>query len=431
MDSHLTIVQHNVQSINNKKPLVKSFLEQHKVDILLLNETWQKDTSNPIKFSGYNFLGKNANNEHGGVGILIKNTFKYKLLPTTFYQDVQSIAISLETNIGSVSLLCVYCPPKNKNNNYCKINKLKNIIAGLPKPCIVSGDFNAHHIAFGCHCTNSRGKTLFDIFDEQDLCLLNTGVSTTVQRPNTNSSAIDVTGVSPILAPLCEWSVGDDPLGSYHYPTFTKLSLIPSKYSVNNTVEKFLFHKADWSNYYTVSEQYFKSITFNEKDPVQAYDHFCEVLKTLRKECIPYVKIEGPRLFKTPAPWWDENCERAVKNSRDALQIYKRDGLLENYIKYKQLDAHKKIIIKTAKKNSWHKLCSTFNRYTPITQVWNYMKIFKRMKTQSQYKNDVWIPDFISKFSQDNNSTRLNTSIFQLNNDSEMYFLFYFFLFSF
>ena len=276
MDSKLSIVQHNIQSINNKKPLLKSFLTQYNIDILLLNETWLKNTSSIIKIPGYNFVGQNAKNEHGGVGILLKNTLKYKLLPTKFYEDIQSIAISLETSVGVLSILCVYCPPRNKNK--CRINKLKNIINDLPKPCLVSGDFNAHHIAFGCHSTNSRGRSLFDIFDENDLCILNSGMPTTLQRPNSNSSAIDVTGVSPVLAPLCEWSVGDDTLGSYHYPTFTKINLSPSKYAVNNKVEKFLFSKADWIKYYKKSEEYFNSLTFNELEPLQSYNKFCEIL---------------------------------------------------------------------------------------------------------------------------------------------------------
>lgn len=125
----LRVAQHNIQSINNKQP---PFLNENNVDICLLNETWLKSTSRPVRFPGYNFIHKNAKNEHGGVGILIRNNMKYSQLNTSFYEDIQCIAISLETHIGLISILCVYCPPDKR----IRMNKLDNIIHNLPKPCI-------------------------------------------------------------------------------------------------------------------------------------------------------------------------------------------------------------------------------------------------------------------------------------------------------
>lgn len=107
----LKLMQFNIQSINNKKWLLKTILKDNSIDLCLLNETWLKKSSPSVNITGYNYIGKNAQNEHGGVGILIRNTLQYKTIKTAFYQDIQSIAIVVSTVSGPVSILCVYCPP--------------------------------------------------------------------------------------------------------------------------------------------------------------------------------------------------------------------------------------------------------------------------------------------------------------------------------
>lgn len=389
----------------------------------MLNETWLKDNQF-FSVPGYNFINKNAKNKHGGVGILIKNTIKYSIIPTSFYQDIQTVAVSIETSLGPLSILCVYCPPRN-NNNSIRFNKLRNIISNIPKPCVISGDFNAHHVAFGCSTTQSRGRELLQIIDDENLCLLNSGCTTTVGRPNCSPSAIDISCVSPMLAPLCEWRVGDDCLSSYHYPTFIDIQITTSKFKSNNDIShKYLFHKANWSHYCEVSENIFKQFILTP-DPIINYNNFCNKLNELKERCIPVLK---PKLGKSviPAPWWNEECEQAVKCSKLALLNYRNTLTIETYIEYKRLDALKKRIIKEAKKDSWRKLCESFNRNTPMSTIWNYMRKFKRIYTDKNiYRNDDWIPHFIKKLALQSYSSSSNIdNIFNSGNDKQdNYFL--------
>lgn len=385
----------------------------------MLNETWLKDNQ-LFSIPGYNFINKNAKNKHGGVGILIKNTIKYNIIPTSFYQDVQTVAVSILTEFGPLSILCVYCPPRSSNNIHI-FNKLRNIISNLPKPCVIAGDFNAHHVAFGCSTTQSRGRELLQIFDDENLCFLNSGSATTVGRPNCNASAIDISCVSPMLAPLCEWRVGDDPLGSYHYPTFIDILTSASNYKSNNDlVRKYLFHKANWSQYYELSENIFDEFLFSS-DPIINYNNFCEKLNILKEKCIPVWKPKHRKSPISPAPWWNKECERAVKSSKEALLNYRNSLTMETYIEYKRLDAIKKRVIKEAKKDSWHKLCDSFNRNTPISTIWNYMRKFKRIYTDRNiYRNDEWVPQFIKKLALQSNSSNISMdSIFNSGNEVE------------
>ncbi|KAH9636876.1 hypothetical protein HF086_010657 [Spodoptera exigua] len=324
----------------------------------------------------------------------------YTTLQTTFYEDVQTVAISLSTELGDLSILTVYCPP---HSGHTRLNKLRNIIKELPKPVFISGDFNAHHIAFGCVSTKGRGQQLYDISDELDLCLLNDGSFTTNNRPNCNPSAIDITFTSAVLAPLCDWTVHDDSMGSYHFPTITNLTLAVNKYQTNPPIEKFLYKKADWVKYCEISETLFNDINVDTENPLKSYNTFCNRLSSLKLLCIPkYTKTSSYR-SRPPAPWWNEKCEQSVIKSYQALKYYRSNPTMDNYIIYKKLDALKKRTISEEKKNGWRNLCESFNRNTPISKIWNYIKMFKGRKTHNKSLSDEFVLPLLDKLS-DNGS---------------------------
>lgn len=292
---------------------------------------------------------------------------------------------------------------------------MKRILNSLPKPCLISGDFNGHHLAFGCATSNARGNALYGVFDEQDLCILNTGSPTTVQRPTRNASAIDVSCASPVIAPLCEWRVGDDSLGSDHYPIFIDMNISPLFYKINDNIEKFLFHKADWTKYFLQSKELSESFQVDMDNPVECYNNFCEILNTLKIDCIPVYKGNSiSRVVKAPAPWWNDDCDKAVNKAKEALLKYRLEYTMESFIEYKKLNAAKKLVLKETRKNSWKVLCTSLNRYTAISKIWNYVRRFKRIHlNRNIHRNDEWIPDFISKFSQTLDNSNIDNNNFE------------------
>lgn len=414
--SKLRIAQFNIQSANSKKPLLIKFLQEQSIDICLLNETWFKENHN-FKIPGYNIHYKISKNTHNGVAILIKPFYKYDILNTTYYEDIQTLAISLSTERGKLTILCVYCPPSGRR---LKISRLRSVITDLPKPMFVSGDFNAHHIAFGCLSTKGRGQDLYDIIDDSELCILNDGSFTTVNYPTRNPSAIDVSFTSACLAPYCEWSVHDDAMGSYHYPTITEISLCIDKYVVNAPVEKFLFKKANWNKYHESSEVVFSGFTINSDDPIQSYSDFCNRLNALKDMVIPKFKKSSNFKSRPPAPWWNDACEQSVINSYNALKLYKNDSTIENYINYKKIDALKKRTISDQKRIGWNNICDTFNRNTPISKIWNLIKMFKGIKSGNRSCKDEFIPTFLAKLSDNSNLIETGNldTFFNNNNDN-------------
>lgn len=411
--SQLRVAHFNIQSAHSKKPLLIKFLQEQNIDICLLNETWFKDNGRIFRIPGYNIHFKNASNEHGGVAILIKPYIKYDLLQTTFYEDIQTIAISLSTQRGKLTVLNSYCPP---TSGHIRINKIRNIIRDLPKPILVAGDFNAHHIAFGCLSTKNRGQQLYDLIDELDLCILNNGQVTTIHYPNTVPSAIDIGFASACIAPLCNWTVHDDNMGSYHFPTITDITLSIDRYQYNPPIEKFLYHKTDWTRYSQISENYFDNVTVDVCNPLQAYNSFCDRLDALKLECVPKFCKTSTFKSKPPAPWWNEKCEQAVIASYEALKYYRNNPTIPNFINYKKLEAIKKRTISEEKKNGWRNLCNSFNRTTPISKIWNYIKMFKGIKANNKSYCDEFVNSFLDKLAANGKDVEGLNTYFDLHN---------------
>ncbi|CAF4764595.1 unnamed protein product [Pieris macdunnoughi] len=123
--------------------------------------------------------------------------------------------------------------------------------------------------------------------------------------------------------------------------------------------------------------------------------------------------------MRKPVPWWNQTCDDAVRKSKKALIQYRASPSISNFIEYKKTDAQKKRILKEESINSWHNLCSSFNRMTPVSRIWGYMKRFKRIGScHDRFFNDEWVPSFIDNIS-DSNQINLNNVSGILNDSSE------------
>ncbi|CAK1553054.1 unnamed protein product [Leptosia nina] len=261
--------------------------------------------------------------------------------------------------------------------------------------------------------------------DDCGLCILNDGSSTTVNYPRHNPSAIDVSFISPQLAPFCEWSVYDDAMGSYHYPTITNITINPERYTVIYGTEKFLYNKTDWNKYAEVSNNVFQDMIVSKENPVASYEEFCNRLNKLKQMCVPKFTKTNFR-GRPPAPWWNSTCEEAVIKSYNALKLYRNDPTVDNYINYKRLDALKKRTIKEQKRISWNSYCNSFNRTTPISQIWNLIKKFKGVRTGNKSYRDDFVQPFLDKLSDNTNlvnSNSLNDYFISNNENPQSRFL--------
>lgn len=205
---------------------LQNLLYEQDIHIALISETWLKPN---IQFSirGYTIIRNDCGNDHNGVAIFVRNGIYFQKLETFSDNSLQNVAIKIKYKQKDISIVSFYSPG-NSVPNFDK-SKFNRLLHSIPKPLIIAGDFNAHHTIWGCNRTNSRGRDIMDVMDDNDLMLLNNDQPTTVGTNSWRPNGLDLTIVSSSLFLCCEWQVHQDSLGSYHLPTITKFSMVVSE----------------------------------------------------------------------------------------------------------------------------------------------------------------------------------------------------------
>ena len=71
----------------------------------------------------------------------------------------------------TITICSLYLPPSDNLN----IVLLTRLIAQLPTPFVVCGDFNGHSLNWGSDKNNGRGDRIDDFITDNNVCLLNDG----------------------------------------------------------------------------------------------------------------------------------------------------------------------------------------------------------------------------------------------------------------
>ncbi|XP_065085170.1 uncharacterized protein LOC135707292 [Ochlerotatus camptorhynchus] len=174
----------------------------------------------------YTRTAKRGNNFRHSVVIGVLKTIPFQVVDMEF----QLVAPA------NISVPCAYQPCGRLPNLH---DQLSEAIIKLPEPRILVGDLNGHHPSWGCPRSDPRGVTLVDIFEKEDIVILNDGVPTYFNEWHT--SAIDVSDVSRCFAGKTQWQHGD-PDGAMNKRTGIAMvkPFSPRYYSVIRTALKTL-----------------------------------------------------------------------------------------------------------------------------------------------------------------------------------------------
>ncbi|GFQ96658.1 putative tick transposon [Trichonephila clavata] len=159
-------------------------------------------------------------------------------------------AVAVQVSIFSTVTICnVYLPPNTPLN----FRELKELIDQLPSPFLLLGDFNAHHLLWGCQDVNSRGKVVEKLLAELYLTLLNDGSNTYFHSPTQSFSVIDLSICSPSLLLDLTWSVLGNPLGSDHFPVVISYATPIACATLRQP--RWKFDQADWETFRTQADK--------------------------------------------------------------------------------------------------------------------------------------------------------------------------------
>nr|CAH7736489.1 unnamed protein product [Callosobruchus chinensis] len=376
----LKLCQWNCRSAIANKNNLEHLLDAENINIALLSETRFKPNTY-VNFSGFNTIRQDRSDGRGGVAILLKSNIKYTHIPLRQCSSIMSVCVSIPLqDIATVSLISLYIKPQTR----ITLQEWSDFFNSLPIPFIIGGDFNSHHMAWGCEYNDPYGERLMEALNRQNLIFLNNGAPTYI---NCNrKSAIDLTICSPQLQHQLDWKILSDPSGS-DLPIIVKLTLSPEIIRTKNH-RCWNLNKVNWNNYYY---EYLNT----PHESVTDYNSFIQVVNQAAEATIP--KYKNNVQIKRGKPWWTPECSEAINRRRDSFKIYQENPNLTNLLNFKRLDAKAKKVTKKTKRDSWHSYCSSLNSNIPLKKVWQQVNLYKNRRKDNYHFIDAsagWVEQF-------------------------------------
>lgn len=157
-------------------------------------------------------------------------------------------------------------------------------------------------------------------------------------RFETNSlkmSCLDLTFASSALARVGEWNVLDkDSMGSDHFPIISQFGR--SLYmNPGDQVKRFDFARAKWDEFQIgIGEGLGVINSFGSIDDFN--DSLSEMILNVALKTIP---CRGAPKERVIVPWWNSDCDKAVKMRKQAFKTLRRCPIQKNVIYFKQCRA--------------------------------------------------------------------------------------------
>lgn len=348
-------VQWNVQGMTTSKEDLVKVVDDVKPSIIAIQETFYgNDFVSPI--GGYAGLCKQGHYNrrfHGGVALYIHNSIPFEKIEIC--SPIQIVAARIHiSDYRMMTIASVYVPPRNNQ----ELEDLFQCIKTLPKPMVVMGDFNAHHVNWGNANSDRRGNLLQDFCLNNGLNIINDGSAT-----HLSGTTIDLTLVSPEIAPDIGFNILPSVLSSDHYP-ITLTVAVQGRVNTGGT-ETWNYRKGDWKGYNADSSW---NLTDEDvpADPVAAvedlYWHFLE----MAEKWIPKHKR---RRFHAK-PWWTAECKAAWRKREKCYRKFKQTGEVEHMLEWKKYRAIARKTFKEAKQKSWRDYVSNLKTTTPSSEIW-------------------------------------------------------------
>ena len=365
-----TICHWNVRGFRANYLHLRTLLSDTQACVMCLQETMMPHPT-PNAPRGFNMFEKRGPHNggpvnHGGVCTLVKNT-------------IANIQLNLNTELQAVAVRCqldqlyticnIYLPPSEN----VSLQQLEDLVAQLPTPYLLVGDFNARHPLWGDTLCNQKGRIVESLIDSTPCSILNNGRPTHLHQQTNSTTCIDLTIVSSESLPNFTWTTLDDLYNSDHYPI-----LVDTREAAYKSCPiKFIFEKANWSKFKEEAICYQNVESFLNIDDALTY--FNSTIINSATIAIPQTK--GVPRTKT-VPWWNKELQQAVKIKKDALRKYFRTRLVEDRTSFKRARAHVRFLIRKSQRESWKTYVSSINEKTPINKVWE-----KVNKISGKYSN--------------------------------------------
>ena len=335
--------------------------------VLCLQETYLKPTDScTLKGFACKSVFSTATDGRpiGGASILVREEVPHGFISLS--TPLQAVAVQVHLH-RLITICSIYIPPSSP----CSSSDLENLWSQLPQPAMLLGDFNAHSELWGCERTLHDAIAIESFIGNNDLAIMNGRSPTYIHPGNGSFSSIDLSLCSPALYMDFTWEVAGDQFGSDHFPICLSLE----KFS-NESLPRWQLHRANWDLFQSlciseITQEGFEGID----DSVQ---QFSSILINIASKAIPKSSTESKRLRR---PWFNNDCKKAIRLRRAALQRFKCSPTSANLSLYRQARAQARRVVKAAKRESWRNYVSKLNMRSSVKKTWDMVR-----KISGKYK---------------------------------------------
>ena len=398
----ITVLQWNCRSILPKLDSFKFLLHNISCDVFALCETWLSSDVNLV-FHDFNIIRLDrADRMGGGVLLGIQKSHSFYRINLPSITGVEVVACQIMIRGRELCIASVYIPP---NVGVASLQQLASVTELMPEPRLIVGDFNSQGIAWGGHLDDQRSKVIYDLCDDFNLTIVNTGEATRIAAPSGRESHLDISLCSASLSLDCEWETIQDPHGSDHLPVVISIangSSTPKSVDISYDLTK----NIDWKKFEEIVADGIDSVEV--LPPLEEYNFISRLIidSALRAQT---KRVSGSTVRRRiPPPWWDKECTELRLEKSEAFKMFRRSGSIERYREYVALESKLKSLLKAKKSSYWRKFVNELSRETSMNVLW---QTARRMRNRSSVNvddeySDRWIFDFAKKVCPDSCSAR-------------------------
>uniref|UniRef100_A0A2S2Q6Z7 Endonuclease/exonuclease/phosphatase domain-containing protein n=1 Tax=Sipha flava TaxID=143950 RepID=A0A2S2Q6Z7_9HEMI len=237
----------------------------------------------------------------------------------------------MELNICNIYL--PYQHIFNKNN-------IENILYQIPKPFIMTGDFNSHSTEWGSIKIDNRGKEIEKMLENDHLVLLNNLEPTRINPINGELLCIDLSFSNASLAQRTDWNVLPNLSSSDHFPIL--IQIFSRHNDTYNSAERWNLKNPNWPLFTEFLESEISKIKNPEKLSIN------QLTETITSHIINSGNLtigkSKTKNQKSKVPLWNQNIKDALLAKKEALKIFKKTNNSNDFIILEQLRAKPKYL---------------------------------------------------------------------------------------
>lgn len=384
-------MQWNCQSLSSKKSDLIYLVNKFSPYVIALAETWLLP-GRPFSFPSYSCIRSDRSDGYAGTALLIKDSIPFFTVSLPSHgSDFQAVA----AKICGITFCSIYIP----SPSIAICNDLDVLLASLPQPCFILGDFNCHNRIWGSSFCDSVGTLLLNIMDSYNFCVLNDGSPTYRTKPSENRSCVDLSFCSSQLASKFEWSVLSNSFGSRHFPILLQIPASVKNRGIKVPLLKHNLSNPDWAKFRVSLEEFVPCLPEINTDNIPScHNALVKIITRCANKCFPLKNSTSGKI--SSPPWWDHDCTSAIKRRKNAEAVYAANMTEENFAHLTQISREVKVILKDKKSEGWKSFCSSISPHTHPSLVWQKIRIFRSSQAQKPsfvVPSQEWADNFMNK----------------------------------